>query len=479
MSQHDRYISPFSTRYASDEMQYIFSDDNKFRTWRRLWVALARAEMKQGLTNITPEMVAELETHVDDINYEVAIEREKLVRHDVMSHVYAYGQQCPKAAGIIHLGATSCYVGDNTDIIVMRQGLELVRKKLIGVLAKLAKFAEEYKDMPCMAYTHCQPAQPTTVGKRATLWANELVMDLSEIDHRLATLQLRGVKGTTGTQASFVELFNGDSAKIKAVEADVCAQMGFTKVVPVCGQTYSRKVDYNVLSAVAGLAQSAMKMATDIRLPANFKEMEEPFEKNQIGSSAMPYKRNPMRCERICALSRYLMVDVLNPSFTTGTQWFERTLDDSANKRVAMAEGFLAADAILNIMLNVTDGLVVYPKVVRSRLMAELPFMASENIMMQAVEKGGNRQELHERLRQHAIAAGKQVKEEGLPNDMVDRIAADPAFGLTKEEIVAGLVPENFVGRAPQQVEEFIAHILKPIFDANPDAVEQHANLSV
>ena len=415
MSQHDRYISPFSTRYSSDEMQYIFSDDNKFRTWRRLWVALARAEMEQGLTNITPDMVAELEAHVDDINYEVAIEREKLVRHDVMSHVYAYGQQCPKAAGIIHLGATSCYVGDNTDIIVMRQGLELVRKKLIGVLAKLGRFAEEYKDMPCMAYTHCQPAQPTTVGKRATLWANELVMDLQEIDHRLAVLQLRGVKGTTGTQASFMELFKGDADKIRAVDASIAKEMGFAPeaVIPVSGQ------------------------------------------------------------------SRYLMVDVLNPSFTTGTQWFERTLDDSANKRVAMAEGFLATDAILNIMLNVTDGIVVYPKVVRSRLMAELPFMASENIMMQAVEKGGNRQELHERLRQHAIAAGKQVKEEGLPNDMVDRIAADPAFGLTREEIVAGLVPENFVGRAPQQVEEFIANVLKPIFDANPDAVEQHASLSV
>ena len=333
--------------------------------------------------------------------------------------------------------------------------------------------------MHCLAYTHCQPAQLTTVGKRATLWMNELYMDLEELDHQISQLALRGVKGTTGTQASFVELFNGDSAKIKAVEADVCAQMDFTKVVPVCGQTYSRKVDYNVLSAVAGIGQSAMKMATDIRLLANFKEMEEPFEKNQIGSSAMPYKRNPMRCERICALARYLMVDVLNPSFTTGTQWFERTLDDSANKRVAMAEGFLAADAILNIMLNVTDGIVVYPKVVRSRLMAELPFMASENIMMQAVEKGGNRQELHERLRQHAIAAGKQVKEEGLPNDMVDRIAADPAFGLTREEIVAGLVPENFVGRAPQQVEEFIANVLQPIFDADPEDVEQHASLSV
>ena len=475
---HDRYISPFSTRYASDEMQYTFSDDNKFRTWRKLWIALAKAEQKQGL-DITDEQIAELEAHKDDINYEEAAAREKLVRHDVMSHVYAYGLQCPKAKGIIHLGATSCYVGDNTDVIIMREGLQLVRKKLIGVLANLADFAEQYKDMPCLAYTHCQPAQLTTVGKRATLWMNEFYMDLQEIDHQISQLALRGVKGTTGTQASFMELFNGDSAKVKAVEADVCAQMGFDKVVPVCGQTYSRKVDYNVLSAIAGLAQSAMKMATDIRLLANFKEMEEPFEKNQIGSSAMPYKRNPMRCERICALSRYLMVDVLNPAITAGTQWFERTLDDSANKRVAMAEGFLATDAILNIMLNVTDGIVVYPKVVRSRLMAELPFMASENIMMQAVEKGGNRQELHERLRQHAIAAGKQVKEEGLPNDMVDRIAADPAFGLTKEEIVAGLVPENFVGRAPQQVEEFIAHILKPIFDANPDAVEQHANLSV
>ena len=478
MSTHDKYISPFSTRYASDEMQYIFSDDNKFRTWRRLWIALAKAEQKQGLA-ITDEQIAELEAHKDDINYEDAIAREKLVRHDVMSHVYAYGLQCPKAKGIIHLGATSCYVGDNTDVIIMREGLQLVRKKVIGVLANLAKFADEYKAMPCLAYTHCQPAQLTTVGKRATLWMNELYMDLEELDHQISQLALRGVKGTTGTQASFVELFNGDSAKIKAVEADVCAQMDFAKVVPVCGQTYSRKVDYNVLSAVAGIGQSAMKMATDIRLLANFKEMEEPFEKNQIGSSAMPYKRNPMRCERICALSRYLMVDVLNPSFTTGTQWFERTLDDSANKRVAMAEGFLAADAILNIMLNVTDGIVVYPKVVRSRLMAELPFMASENIMMQAVEKGGNRQELHERLRQHAIAAGKQVKEEGLPNDMVDRVAADPAFGLTKEEIVAGLVPENFVGRAPQQVEEFIANVLQPIFDANPDAVEQHASLSV
>ena len=481
MSQHDRYISPFSTRYSSDEMQYIFSDDNKFRTWRRLWVALARAEMKQGLTNITPEMVAELEAHVDDINYEVAIEREKLVRHDVMSHVYAYGQQCPKAAGIIHLGATSCYVGDNTDIIVMRQGLELVRKKLIGVLAKLAKFAEEYKDMPCMAYTHCQPAQPTTVGKRATLWANELVMDLNEIDHRLATLQLRGVKGTTGTQASFMELFKGDADKIRAVDASIAEEMGFDceAVIPVSGQTYSRKVDAFILNALAGIGQSCMKFATDLRLLANFKEMEEPFEKNQIGSSAMPYKRNPMRCERICALSRYLMVDVLNPAITAGTQWFERTLDDSANKRIAMAEGFLAADAILNILLNVSDGLVVYPKVVRARVMAELPFMASENIMMKAVKKGGDRQELHERLREHAVAAAAVVKQEGKPNDMIARVEADPAFGLTREEIEAELSPEAFTGRSAEQVTEFLRDVIQPVLDANKEDLGQHVELNV
>ena len=481
MSQHDRYISPFSTRYASDEMQYIFSDDNKFRTWRRLWVALARAEMNQGLTNITPDMVAELEAHVDDINYEVAIEREKLVRHDVMSHVYAYGQQCPKAAGIIHLGATSCYVGDNTDIIVMRQGLELVRKKLIGVLAKLGRFAEEYKDMPCMAYTHCQPAQPTTVGKRATLWANELVMDLQEIDHRLATLQLRGVKGTTGTQASFMELFKGDADKIRAVDASIAEEMGFDPkaVIPVSGQTYSRKVDAFVLNALAGIGQSCMKFATDLRLLANFKEMEEPFEKNQIGSSAMPYKRNPMRCERICALSRYLMVDVLNPAMTSGTQWFERTLDDSANKRIAMAEGFLAADAILNILLNVSDGLVVYPKVVRARVMAELPFMASENIMMKAVKKGGDRQELHERLREHAVAAAAVVKQEGKPNDMIARVEADPAFGLSREEIEAELSPEAFTGRSAEQVTEFLRDVIQPVLDANAEDVGQHVELNV
>ena len=480
MAQHDRYLSPFSTRYSSDEMQYIFSEDNKFRTWRRLWIALARAEKEQGL-DITDGQIAELEAHKDDINYEDAIAREKEVRHDVMSHVYAYGLQCPHAKGIIHLGATSCYVGDNTDVIVMRQGLQLVRKKLIGVLNLLNDFAAQYKDMPCLAYTHCQPAQLTTVGKRATLWMNELVMDLEEIDHRLASLKLLGSKGTTGTQASFMELFEGDSARIKAVDASIAREMGFEpeQIVPVSGQTYSRKADAMILNALAGIAQSAMKMATDIRLLAHFKEMEEPFEKHQIGSSAMPYKRNPMRCERICALARYLMVDVLNPSFTAGTQWFERTLDDSANKRVAMAEGFLAADAILNILLNISDGLVVYPKVVRSRVMAELPFMATENIMMQAVKKGGDRQELHEKLRQHAIAAAAQVKQEGLPNDMIDRVVADPAFGLERHEIDAVLVPENFTGRAPQQVEEFLAEVIAPILKANPDAAGQTAALNV
>ena len=480
----DRYTSPLSERYASKEMQYIFSQDKKFRTWRKLWIALAETEMELGLSEngkpvITQEQIDELKAHAEDINYDVAREREKLVRHDVMSHVYAYGQQCPKAAGIIHLGATSCYVGDNTDIILMREALELVHKKLVNVIAELAKFADTYKNLPTLAFTHFQPAQPTTVGKRATLWAQEFIMDLEDLEYVMGSLKLLGSKGTTGTQASFLELFDGDQETIDKIDPMIAAKMGFKECYAVSGQTYSRKVDTRVANILAGIAASAHKMSNDIRLLQHLKEVEEPFEKNQIGSSAMPYKRNPMRCERICALSRYLMVDVLNPSFTTGTQWFERTLDDSANKRVAMAEGFLATDAILNIMLNVTDGLVVYPKVVRSRLMAELPFMASENIMMQAVEKGGNRQELHERLRQHAIAAGKQVKEEGLPNDMVDRIAADPAFGLTKEEIAAGLVPENFVGRAPQQVEEFIAHILKPIFDANPDAVEQHANLSV
>ena len=478
MAQHDKYISPFSTRYASDEMQYIFSDDNKFRTWRRLWIALAKAEQKQGLA-ITDEQIAELEAHKDDINYEDAIAREKLVRHDVMSHVYAYGLQCPKAKGIIHLGATSCYVGDNTDVIIMREGLQLVRKKVIGVLANLAKFADEYKAMPCLAYTHCQPAQLTTVGKRATLWMNELYMDLEELDHQISQLALRGVKGTTGTQASFVELFNGDSAKIKAVEADVCAQMGFTKVVPVCGQTYSRKVDYNVLSAVAGIGQSAMKMATDIRLLANFKEMEEPFEKNQIGSSAMAYKRNPMRSERIASLSRYVMIDALNPAITSATQWFERTLDDSANKRLSIPEGFLAIDGILDLCLNVVDGLVVYDKVITKHMMAELPFMATENIMMDAVKNGGNRQELHEKIRQLSMQAGKNVKEEGRDNNLLELIAADPEFNLTLEQLQATMEPSKYVGRAPVQVDAFLANVVNPVLEKNQDELGVKAEINV
>lgn len=475
---HDRYISPFQTRYASDEMQYIFSEDNKFKTWRRLWIALARAEQHQGLP-ITDEQIAELEAHKEDINYEVAQAREKEVRHDVMSHVYAYGVQCPKAKGIIHLGATSCYVGDNTDIIIMRQALVVVRRKLLNVIALLADFAEKYRAMPALAYTHLQPAQLTTVGKRATLWINELMMDLEEVERRIDALALLGSKGTTGTQASFVELFDGDDEKIKAVEREIAAEMGFDKVVPVSGQTYSRKVDTMVLNVLSGIAQSGMKFANDLRILQNFKEMEEPFEAHQIGSSAMPYKRNPMRCERICALARYLMVDVLNPAFTAGTQWFERTLDDSANKRIAVAEGFLAADAILNILLNVCDGLVVYPKVVRARVLNELPFMATENIMMQAVKKGGDRQELHERLRQHSIAAGKVVKEEGGKNDLIERVLADPAFGLTQAEVEQLLQPEDFIGRAPAQVEEFLAEIVRPVLERNRDLLGERAQLSV
>ena len=474
----DKYESPLSSRYASDYMLKLFSMDMRIQTWRKLWISLAKAEMELGLP-ITPEQVAQLEAHVADIDYDCAAAREKEVRHDVMAHVYTYGKAAPDAAGIIHLGATSCYVTDNADIVLYRDGLKYLRGELLKVLANLSEFADTYKAMPTLGYTHYQPAQLVTVGKRATLWMQDLVADLEELDFVIDNMRFLGCRGTTGTEASFLDLFDGDTAKIDAMNAKISGDFGFTKCFAVCGQTYPRKLDSRILNVLSSIAQSCYRMANDIRLLQHDRQVEEPFEKNQIGSSAMPYKRNPMRCERICALSRYLMVDVLNPSFTTGTQWFERTLDDSANKRVAMAEGFLAADAILNIMLNVTDGIVVYPKVIHSRLMAELPFMASENIMMQAVEKGGNRQELHERLRQHAIAAGKQVKEEGLPNDMVDRVAADPAFGLTKEEIVAGLVPENFVGRAPQQVEEFVANVLQPIFAANPDAVEQHASLSV
>ena len=475
---HDSYISPFSTRYASKEMQFVFSEDNKFRTWRKLWIALAKAEQKQGI-DITDEQIAELEAHQDDINYADAQRREKECRHDVMSHVYAYGLQCPMAAGIIHLGATSCYVGDNTDVVLMRQGLEIVRRKLLNVMSLLADFAEAHKALPALAYTHLQPAQLTTVGKRATLWLNELHMDYLEIEHRLSSLALLGSKGTTGTQASFMELFGGDSAKIKAVEADIAAAMGFSRVVPVSGQTYSRKMDYQVVSALSGVAQSASKFAYDMRLLANFKEMEEPFEKSQIGSSAMPYKRNPMRCERIDALARYVMVDALNPAFTTGTQFFERTLDDSANKRIAVAEAFLAVDAILNIMMNVCDGLVVYPRVIRARVMNELPFMATENIMMDAVKKGGNRQELHEKLRVHSQAASRVVKEEGGSNDLIDRICADPAFMVTRAEVEAILQPEHFTGRSQEQVEEYLAEVIRPLLRQNKALLGEKQELNV
>ena len=475
---HDHYISPFSTRYASKEMQFVFSEDNKFRTWRKLWIALAKAEQKQGL-DITDEQIAEMEAHKDDINYEDAQRRERECRHDVMSHVYAYGLQCPKAAGIIHLGATSCYVGDNTDVILMREGLEIVQRKLLNVMNLLAKFAEKYKAMPCLAYTHLQPAQLTTVGKRATLWLNELYMDYLEVEHRMASLALLGSKGTTGTQASFMELFGGDSAKIKAVEMDIAHAVGFDKVVPVSGQTYSRKMDYFVVSTLSGIAQSASKFSYDMRLLQNFKEMEEPFEKSQIGSSAMPYKRNPMRSERVSSLSRYVMVDTLNTAITAGTQWFERTLDDSANKRIAVAEAFLGVDAILNIMMNVTDGLVVYDKVIRQRVMNELPFMATENIMMDAVKKGGNRQELHEKLRVHSQAAARVVKEEGGKNDLVDRIAADPAFMVTKEEIEAILQPEKFIGRSAEQVDEFLTDIIQPLLDEHADVLGEKEELTV
>ncbi len=474
---HNSYESPFCTRYASPEMQYIFSADKKFTTWRRLWVALARGEMKLGL-NITEEQVAELEANVNNINYDVAEAREKEVRHDVMSHVYAYGAQCPKAAGIIHLGATSCYVGDNTDIIIMRDALTLVRKKLLNVMSNLAGFAERYKNTPCLAYTHLQPAQPTTVGKRATLWLNELLMDYEEVTYRISKLKLLGQKGTTGTQASFVELFEGNSEKIKALEKSIAEEMGFKECVPVSGQTYSRKVDSQVLAALSGIAQTCSKFSNDLRLLQSFEEMEEPFESKQIGSSAMPYKRNPMRSERITSLARYVMIDALNPAFTAGTQWFERTLDDSANKRVSVAEAFLGTDAILNIMMNITDDIQVYPEMIRGRLMKKLPFMATENIMMRAAENGGNRQKLHEQLRVHSHAAAKQVKEGG-ENDLADRIANDPEFHITREEIEAMLVPENYVGRAPEQVTEFLEEYIMPVLNENKDLLGEKAELSV
>lgn len=475
---YNSYESPFCTRYASKEMQFVFSAQKKFSTFRRLWTALARAEMKLGL-DITQEQVDSLEKNIDNIDFAAAEAREKEVRHDVMAHVYAYGLACPDAKGIIHLGATSCYVGDNTDIIIMKDGLNIIKRKLVNVIANFADFAEKYKAMPCLAYTHLQPAQLTTVGKRATLWCNELLMDLEDLEFRIDNLKLLGQKGTTGTQASFVELFDGDDDKINQLEKMIADEMGFSACVPVSGQTYSRKVDTQVVNVLAGIAASCSKFSNDLRILANFKELEEPFEEHQIGSSAMPYKRNPMRAERITSLARYVITDGLNPAFTSATQWFERTLDDSANKRIAVAEAFLGVDSILNIMLNVTKGLVVYDKVVRQRVMKELPFMATENIMMQAVKKGGDRQELHEKLRQHSIKAANVVKQEGGENDLVDRIAGDSSFMLTKDEIIAVLKPENFIGRCPQQVDSFIAQCVKPVLEANKDILGETAQLSV
>ena len=480
----DRYSSPLSERYASKEMQYIFSQDMKFSTWRKLWIALAETEMELGLSEngkpvITQEQIDEMKAHVDDINYDVAKEREKLVRHDVMSHVYAYGQQCPKAAGIIHLGATSCYVGDNTDIIVMNEALKLVHKKLVNVIAELSAFAEKYKELPTLAFTHFQPAQPTTVGKRATLWTQEFLMDLEDLEYVQSTLKLLGSKGNTGTQASFLELFDGDQETIDKIDPMIAKKMGFEACYPVSGQTYSRKVDTRVINVLAGIAASAHKMSNDIRLLQHLKEVEEPFEKNQIGSSAMAYKRNPMRSERIASLSRYVMVDALNPAITSATQWFERTLDDSANKRLSIPEGFLAIDGILDLCLNVVDGLVVYPKVIEKHFMAEIPFMATENIMMDAVKQGGNRQELHEKIRQLSMEAGKTVKEEGKDNNLVDLIAADPAFGLTKEQITETLKPELYVGRAPRQVEVFLRDVVQPVLDANKGELGMTAEINV
>lgn len=463
MDRHDRYVSPLSTRYASDEMQYVFSDNNKFRTWRRLWISLAKAEKTCGL-NITDEQIAQMEAHKDDVDYEKAAEWEKKVRHDVMAHIHTFGEQCPEAEPIIHLGATSCYVGDNTDVIILKQASEIVLKKASAVMKNLAEFAEKYKSLPCLAYTHLQPAQLTTVGKRATLWMYELAMDIQELEHRVSELKMLGSKGTTGTQASFLELFGGDEEKVKRVEDLIAADYGMG-VVPVSGQTYSRKVDAYFLSVLSGFAQSAYKFSNDMRLLQSFEEIEEPFGKNQVGSSAMPYKRNPMRCERISALARYVITDSLNPAFTAGTQWFERTLDDSANRRISTSEAFLAVDAILNIYINVTNGMVVYDKVINRRVMEKLPFMATENIMMRAVEAGGDRQELHERLRVHSHAAAAQVKLEGKENDLIKRIAADEKFGLTEEEINSLLIPEKYIGRSVHQTEECIASVANPIIE--------------
>ena len=471
----DRYVSPLSERYASKEMQYIFSPDMKFRTWRRLWIALAETEKELGL-NITQEQIDELKAHKDDINYDVAKERERQVRHDVVS---AYGVQCPKAKGIIHLGATSCYVGDNTDIIVMAEALKLVQKKLVNVIAELSKFADKYKEQPTLAFTHFQPAQPTTVGKRATLWTQEFLMDLEDLEYVMGTLKLLGSKGTTGTQASFLELFEGDQETIDKIDPMIAEKMGFKNCYPVSGQTYSRKVDTRVLNILAGIAASAHKMSNDIRLLQHLKEVEEPFEKSQIGSSAMAYKRNPMRSERIASLSRYVMVDALNPAITSATPWFERTLDDSANKRLSIPEGFLAIDGILDLCLNVVDGLVVYPKVIEKHMMAELPFMATENIMMDAVKAGGDRQELHERIRELSMEAGRTVKVEGKDNDLLERIAADPAFNLTIDELRKSMEPSRYVGRAKEQTETFIAKTVQPVLDAHKEMLGMTAEINV
>ena len=475
---NDRYTSPLSERYASKEMQYIFSPEKKFRTWRRLWIALAETEKELGL-NITDEQIEELKAHKDDINFEVAKEREKEVRHDVMSHVYAYGVQCPKAKGIIHLGATSCYVGDNTDIILMDEALGLVRSKLVNVIAKLSQFADEYKELPTLAFTHFQPAQPTTVGKRATLWIQEFMMDLEDLDYVKSTLKLLGSKGTTGTQASFLELFDGDHETIDKIDPMIAEKMGFKACYPVSGQTYSRKVDTRVLNVLAGIAASATKFSNDIRLLQHLKEVEEPFEKNQIGSSAMAYKRNPMRSERIASLSRYVIADAINPAITSATQWFERTLDDSANKRLSVPEGFLAIDGILDLVLNVSDGLKVYDKVITKHLMAELPFMATENIMMDAVKAGGDRQEMHERIRQLSMEAGKHVKEEGGDNNLLELIAADPAFHLSLEELQASMDPKKYVGRAPRQVENYLKQAVRPMLEENKEIIGMEAEINV
>lgn len=472
------YNSPLNSRYASKEMSYIFSDDMKFTTWRKLWVALAECEKELGL-NITDEQINELKAHINNINYEDAIKREKEVRHDVMSHVYAYGLQCPSAKGIIHLGATSCYVGDNTDVIIMRDALLLVKKKIVTVLDRLSKFAMQYKDMPTLGFTHFQPAQLTTVGKRATLWMQDLVMDIENIDHLLSTLKLRGVKGTTGTQASFMNLFEGDEAKVKALDKMVAEKMGFDKSFGVTGQTYPRKLDSIILNTLSEVAQSAYKFSNDLRLLQNMKEMEEPFEKHQIGSSAMAYKRNPMRSERMGALARYVIVDALNPAITASTQWFERTLDDSANKRISVAEAFLALDGVLNLYINISENMVVYDKVIAAHVNNELPFMATENIMMESVKRGGDRQELHERIREHSMAAAQRVKGEGLDNDLIKRIIADDSFNLSKEEILAIIDPTKFVGRAPSQVVEFIDDYITPIIEDNKDAVDIHSEINV